>query len=67
MSLAQTCRNTTKGTICKLNGELNIQNIGNQNASSFSVKFFLSGDQTFDGNDILLGKITIEGLNTGGE
>jgi hypothetical protein len=57
--LTATCKTSKSKTTCKITGELEIQNIGNQDASSSIVKFYLSDDGAFDENDTFLKKATI--------
>ena len=44
-----TCRSTSKGTKCTVKGSLTIRNIGNRHASSTYVGFYLSDEDTYDG------------------
>jgi hypothetical protein len=69
-SLSQTCKNTSKGNKCSLNGKFTIQNIGNKDAPSSTVKFYLSDNNTYNEGDTLLrqvptGNITASGSLTG--
>jgi subtilase family serine protease len=57
--LTPTCKTSKSGTKCKITGELVIQNIGTQNASSSVVKFYLSDDEVYDENDTFLKQATI--------
>ena len=65
-SLTQTCRTTKSGLKCTIKGSLNIQNIGNQDASSSFVKFYLSNDEKFDAGDISLKQIATGKIKVGG-
>ncbi len=62
--LNATCKDTKSGTKCKVQGTFNVRNIGNQDASSTSVNFYLSGDgeqwDTFL-RSVPTGKIRVEG------
>ncbi|MFZ3137525.1 MAG: DUF1566 domain-containing protein [Thermodesulfovibrionales bacterium] len=60
-SLVQQC----KGTICKISGKINIQNIGNRDALSSLVKFYLSDDGIHDGGDSFLKEIKTGTLKVG--
>ena len=44
-----TCRSTIKGAKCTVKGTFTIRNIGNRNASSTYVSFYLSDDDIYDG------------------
>jgi uncharacterized repeat protein (TIGR02543 family) len=52
--VTQTCKSTRKGPKCTIKGVLTINNNGNRNASSSTVKFFLSDDDTYDQGDTQL-------------
>lgn len=52
--LDQTCKTTKKGTKCKIKGVLNIQNTGNENASSSNIRFYLSDNELYDAQDVIL-------------
>jgi hypothetical protein len=43
-NLVQTCKTTTKGLQCKVNGSLLVQNIGTADAPTSFVQFYLSSD-----------------------
>jgi hypothetical protein len=43
------CRSTIKGAKCTVKGTFTIKNIGNRNASSTYVSFYLSDDDIYDG------------------
>ncbi|NWF76691.1 MAG: hypothetical protein HXY53_09035, partial [Nitrospirae bacterium] len=53
-SMTQTCKETSSGAKCKIIGTLNIQNTGNETASSSALRFYLSNDAVYDADDILL-------------
>jgi hypothetical protein len=55
--LAQSCKNSRKGAKCKIKGIVNIQNTGNGDAKSASVRFYLSDDPSFDEGDLLLKQV----------
>ena len=50
-SLTQTCKRTKTGQKCTLKGTLTVSNIGNRDAASAYVDFYLSEDETFDEGD----------------
>ena len=54
ISMTQQCKKTK----CSINGTLNIQNIGYQDAASFSVRFYLSGDDVYGGGDTFLKQVS---------
>ena len=56
-SLIQRCRNTRNGPKCTITGKLSVQNTGNQNALSSSVRFYLSNDAYIDEADIFLKQV----------
>lgn len=64
-SLTQTCKNTMKGIKCKIKGRLNIQNIGNWDALSSFVRFYLSDDNTYDGGDTFLKQVATGKIKKG--
>jgi streptogramin lyase len=47
-SLLHTCRDARNGKKCSISGRLTIQNIGNKNAPSSFVRFYLSDDGQYD-------------------
>ena len=47
----QICKNTTKGPKCTITGTLTVKNIGSRDASSSTVKIYLSDDDTYDQSD----------------
>jgi len=49
--VTQTCKSTKKGPKCTIKGVLTIDNNGNRDASSSTVKFFLSDNNTYDQGD----------------
>jgi hypothetical protein len=51
VSMNYSCKNTSKGTKCTIKGELNIQNVGDSDAKSSFVRFYVSDDSTYDGED----------------
>ena len=55
-SLDQTCKTTSSGIKCKLEGTLAVENAGYNDLSSSSVYFYLSEDATFDPTDLYLKK-----------
>ncbi len=65
VSLTQTCRNTLQGTRCTLRGKFTIQNIGNTAASTYTVKFYLSDNNTYNEGDPLLMQVTMRTITAG--
>ena len=59
-SLVQSC----KGSKCKIIGQLNIQNIGTESASS-AVSFYLSDDSVYDEGDMYLKQVSTGTVKTG--
>jgi hypothetical protein len=53
ISLTQQC----KGTKCKINGTLNIENTGGQDASTSFVRFYLSDDNAYDEGDTFVKQV----------
>jgi len=49
--VTQTCKSTKKGPKCTITGTLSVKNIGNRDASSSTVKFYLSDSNTYDQGD----------------
>ena len=65
-SLAQTCRDTRNGKKCRISGRLSIKNIGNKNAPSSFVRFYLSDDaQYIGGLDIFLKQVATGAVKAG--
>jgi DNA-binding beta-propeller fold protein YncE len=64
-SLLQRCRNTRNGPKCAVTGKLSVQNTGNQNAPSSSVRFYLSNDAYIDGTDIFLRQVATGSVKMG--
>ena len=58
ISMVQNCKVKKKGTKCKLQGKLMIQNIGNEDAGLSYVRFYLSDDEIYDGSDTLLKEVS---------
>ncbi len=65
-SLTQSCKNSPKGTRCTLKGKFTAQNIGNKDASSSTVKFYLSDNNTYNGGDTLLKQVSSGSIKAGG-
>jgi hypothetical protein len=61
LSLTQQC----KGSKCKINGTLNIQNMGGTDALSSSVRFYLSDDNVYDEGDTFLKQIASGAVKVG--
>ena len=64
-SMEQTCKTTKKGTKCKIKGILNIQNNGNEKASSSYISFYLSNNDLSDAEDMLLKQTSTGKMNVG--
>jgi hypothetical protein len=65
-SLVQICRDSRNGKKCRINGKLTIQNIGNKDAPSSLVRFYLSdGTQYDEGTDTFLKEIATGSLKSG--
>jgi hypothetical protein len=61
ISLAPKCKTAKSGTVvCKITGTLNVQNIGNNDAGPFSVRFYLSDNEA----DIFLKEAPIPKIKT---
>ncbi|MFZ5907502.1 MAG: carboxypeptidase-like regulatory domain-containing protein [Nitrospirota bacterium] len=56
-SMNYTCKNKSKGIKCKINGILTIQNIGSADAKTSFVRFSVSDDGLFSGEDRLLKQV----------
>jgi hypothetical protein len=63
--ITQTCKETSKGPKCKVSGTLGVKNIGNQDAPSSRVRFYLSNDRTYDKDDIFLKQVATGTLKAG--
>ena len=61
ISLFQQCN----GTTCKVNGKFNVQNLGNRDALSSLVRFYLSDDGTYDEGDMFLKRLSTGTLKVG--
>jgi hypothetical protein len=55
----QSCKNTSKGPKCTINGILTLNNIGDRDAKSFRIHFYLSDDDTYDEGDTFLKRKSI--------
>jgi hypothetical protein len=64
-SLNKSCKNTRKGTKCSIKGKLNIQNLGNNDASSSVTRVYLSEDENYDNTDIYLKQISTGKIKSG--
>ncbi len=64
-SLAQNCKSTNKGLKCSIKGKVNIQNIGNLDAASSFVRFYLSDDALYDLSDTFLKQATTGKIKMG--
>lgn len=62
ISLIQQCQ----GTKCKIKGILDIQNVGNDNAVSSFIRFYLSDDTVYDAGDMFLKQVSTGTLKAGG-
>jgi len=56
LTLTQTCKTTSSGIKCKLEGTLAVVNAGYNDLSSSSIDFYLSDGATFDPTDLYLKK-----------
>jgi hypothetical protein len=63
--LTQACRKTGKNQRCTLKGTFTVKNIGNKDASSTYVKFYLSGNSTYEDEDSQLKQIATGKLKPG--
>jgi hypothetical protein len=60
IALRQTCRETVSGLKCKLKGTLRVDNEGNvKGGSGAFVHFYLSSDQNWDSEDVLLKQVAL--------
>jgi len=65
ISMKETCKNTKKGIKCSLKGNLTVQNTGNKDIKTSSVKFYLSDDGMYDGGDTYLKKVSTGKIKAG--
>lgn len=65
VSLTQTCMNTKKGIKCKIKGQLNIRNAGNEDTLSSFVRFYLSDNNIYDEDDIFLKQVSTGKIQAG--
>lgn len=63
-SLTQSCK-TTKTTKCKITGTFIVQNIGEKDAVTSFVRFYLSSDATYSDGDTLLKKAATGKIKAG--
>ncbi len=63
--VTQTCNNTRKGQKCTVKGVVTISNVGNKDASSSYVAFYLSDDGTYDEADTPLKRVATGKLKPG--
>ena len=49
--VTQTCKSTKKGPTCTIRGTLTVKNVFNRDASSSTIKFYLSNSNTYDAGD----------------
>jgi len=61
-SLVQSC----KGIKCKINGKFNVNNVGNDNAVSSFIRFYLSDDTFYDAGDMFLKQVSTGPLKADG-
>jgi hypothetical protein len=64
-SLTQTCKTTRQGQKCSVKGTFAVSNIGNGDASSTYVKFYLSDNENFDQTDTFLKSFSTGKLKAG--
>lgn len=57
ISLTQACRDSQSGMRCRIQGTFNLQNIGNQDAPSTYINFYLSETGVLDGKEVLLKQV----------
>jgi uncharacterized repeat protein (TIGR02543 family) len=65
ISLTQTCTTTRLGQKCTLKGTLTVSDMGNRDASSTSVSFYLSDNGAFDQTDTFLKSFSTGKLKAG--
>jgi subtilase family serine protease len=58
-AVTETCTDTTKGSKCAIKGTFFVQNIGEGDAESAFVKYYLSEDNVFDGGDTFLSSASV--------
>jgi len=61
----QTCKNTSRGQKCTIKGAFTINNIGNRDASSTYVDFYLSDNDNYNEGDVLLKSVRTGKIKTG--
>ncbi len=64
-SLTQNCHSGKASPICKVAGTFRISNVGNEDAPSSVIKFYLSNDETFHAGDTFLKKVKTGSLKRG--
>jgi hypothetical protein len=64
-SMNYSCKNKSKGIKCKIKGKLLIQNIGDTDAKTSFVRFYVSDDSVFDGEDRFLKQVASGKVKTG--
>ena len=64
-SLNTKCRSTRVGPKCKISGRLNVQNIGNLDAPSSFVRFYLSSDNVYDETDTFVWQVATGSIKAG--
>jgi hypothetical protein len=57
-SLTQTCKTSKTAQKCTVNGTFVVKNIGNSNATTSSVKFYLSDNNSYDEADTFLKQVS---------
>jgi hypothetical protein len=57
LTMTQTCKTKKSGTKCKIKGQLSIQNIGTQDATTSFVRYYLSTDNTYNAGDTFLKQV----------
>lgn len=63
--LTQTCKNTSKGQKCTIKGTFTIRNIGNRDAPSTYVDYYLSENDNYNEGDILLKSVRTGKIKAG--
>jgi CARDB len=64
-TLVQTCHNSGKSFKCKIKGKLSVQNIGQQEAKSSIVRYYLSDNSYFESGDTFLKQVATGKIKAG--
>jgi hypothetical protein len=65
LTMTQTCKTKSSGTKCKIKGQLSIQNIGTQDATTSFVRYYLSTDSTYNAGDTFLKQVATGKVKVG--